>query len=72
MDAPIWTNDLVYLQQMILTMVVTAVIIGVCFYLSKRSDRRYVMRAARGARPMPTDQSPPEPSERRDDTIALP
>lgn len=46
MDAPVWTNDLVYLDQMVITMVITVALIVFCFYISKRADRRRNLRMA--------------------------
>jgi hypothetical protein len=48
MDAPIWSNDMLYLQEMLLTFAVTAVITWVCFYLSRRADRERKRRVAQG------------------------
>jgi hypothetical protein len=55
MDAPVWSNDLLYLKEMILTSVVTAAIIYGCFYLSRRADRRRTDRVAHG---LPATKSP--------------
>lgn len=63
MDAPVWTNDLVYLDQMVITILITIAIIGFCFYISKRADRRRDLRVAH----TPTTLDvPPDP----DDTSA--
>jgi hypothetical protein len=48
MDAPVWSNDLLYLGEMILTLAVTTAIIVVCFYFSRREDRRRAARLAHG------------------------
>ncbi len=49
MDAPIWSNDLLYLRELIIIMTITVVMIGVCFYFSKRADGRRALRAAHAA-----------------------
>ncbi len=65
MDAPVWNNDLLYLKESILTLVVTAILIGVCFYYSRRSDRRRALRLQRqgdsAARPAPASRDPSHP-----------
>jgi hypothetical protein len=49
MDAPIWSNDLLYVRELIIIMTITAIMIGVCFYFSKRDDRKRSLRAAHAA-----------------------
>ena len=49
MDAPIWSNDLLYVRELIIIMTITAIMIGVCFYFSKRDDRKRAVRAAHAA-----------------------
>lgn len=53
MDAPIWSNDLLYLGQMIITISITVALTAGCFYLSKRADRRRALRLARSGNPEP-------------------
>jgi hypothetical protein len=62
MDSPVWSNDILYLKEMILTIVVTVAIIVVCFYLSRRADHRRADRLAHGLpatkRPTTTTRPP--------------
>ncbi len=46
MDAPVWSNDLLYLKETIVIMLITVAITWWAFYVSKRSDRRRAMRLA--------------------------
>jgi hypothetical protein len=48
MDAPVWSNDLLYLKEMVLTMVITAGLTWLCFYYSRKADRRRAARVAHG------------------------
>jgi hypothetical protein len=48
MDSPVWSNDIQYLKEMILTIAVTIAITLWCFYLSKRADRKRADRLAHG------------------------
>jgi preprotein translocase subunit YajC len=49
MDAPIWSNDALYLREMIVILSLTAIITFACFYISKRSDRRRQQRLSQAA-----------------------
>ncbi len=64
MDAPVWTNDLLYLKEMILTMVVTTGVTLLCFYYSRKADRKRAARLAHGLppvkRPQQTMKKPPD------------
>ena len=52
MDAPVWSNDLLYLKEMIVIMLITIAVTWWAFYVSKRSDRRRALRlAAQKAQP---------------------
>lgn len=51
MDAPVWSNDLLYLRLMIVTIVITVALTAFCFYLSSRADRRRATRIAQGLPP---------------------
>lgn len=51
MDAPVWSNDLLYLREMIYTIIVTVGMIWICFYFSRKSDRRRAARVAKGLPP---------------------
>jgi hypothetical protein len=62
MDAPVWSNDLLYLREMIVIMIITVALTWGCFYLSKRADRRRAERVAHGlpAAKRPYATRPPE------------
>jgi hypothetical protein len=44
MDNPSWSNDILYLQQVIIVLIVTVIITAICFYISKRADKRRALR----------------------------
>ena len=48
MDSPVWSNDILYLKEMVATITVTVGITLWCFYLSRRADRRRADRLAHG------------------------
>jgi hypothetical protein len=50
-DAPVWSNDLLYLREMILTIAVTAALTWYCFYISRKADRKRAARIAQGLPP---------------------
>ncbi len=64
MDAPIWSNDLLYLKEMIAIFIITAVITVYCFRVSRKSDRQRALRMAHVKDAMtatPTADAPPDP-----------
>ena len=63
MDAPVWTNDLLYLKEMIATIIVTVALTLGCFYLSRRADRKRADRLAHGL-PAAKRAYPTRPSEK--------
>lgn len=44
MDAPVWSNDILYFWEFVATIMITLLMVGVCFYISRNADHR---RAAR-------------------------
>ncbi|MBA3826164.1 MAG: hypothetical protein H0X24_19975 [Ktedonobacterales bacterium] len=62
MDSPVWSNDILYLKEMIATISVTIAITIGCFYLSRRADRKRADRLAHGlpAAKRPYATRPPE------------
>jgi hypothetical protein len=69
MDAPVWSNDLLYLKEMIYTIIITVGMIWVCFYFTRKADRRRAARVAHGLPPTKglaaTKQSPAKPTRPR-------
>ncbi len=51
MDAPVWSNDLLYLREMILTIAITVGMTWLCFYISRKADRKRAARIAQGLPP---------------------
>ncbi len=66
MDSPVWSNDILYLKEMVATITVTVAITLGCFYLSRRADRKRADRLAHG---LPAAKRPyaTRASERKDD-----
>lgn len=54
MDAPVWSNDLVYLKETVIIMIVTVLMIAVCFYFTQRAERKRSYRLARARAQTPT------------------
>jgi hypothetical protein len=54
MDAPIWNNDILYLKEMIVILIMTVLITVCCFYLSKRDDRRHLAHLSQPGTPVET------------------
>jgi cbb3-type cytochrome oxidase subunit 3 len=46
MDAPVWSNDVQYFWEFVATIIITALMIAITFYISRKADRE---RAARKA-----------------------
>jgi hypothetical protein len=46
MDSPVWSNDLLYVKELIIILIISVAMIAVCFRVSKRDDRRHMTRAA--------------------------
>ena len=64
MDAPVWSNDLLYLKLMILTIAITVVVTAFCMYISSRADKRRAARIAHGLPPHPLSSNTPQPPKR--------
>jgi Flp pilus assembly protein TadB len=61
MDAPIWSNDLLYVRELLIIMTISAVMIGVCFYFSKRNDRKRALRTAHAITSQAGDRKSEQP-----------
>ncbi len=49
MDNPVYGNDLIYLQELIIISIVTVAITIFCFRYSQKADRRRAQRLAKSA-----------------------
>jgi|GEM_PF-4601371 len=67
MENPVYSNDLVYLRELIIIMIVTTAIIYGCFYISKKADRR---RARRIGTPLATTPNDTMAASDSQDTIS--
>ena len=55
MDSPIWSNDLLYVKELIIIIIISVAMIVICTYVSKRDDRKRALRTARMATQQGTD-----------------
>lgn len=60
MDSPIWSNDLLYVQELIVITIVTVAITAYCFMVSRRADRRRAARLANAKVQAPEDGIAPD------------
>ena len=57
MYSPVWSNDLLYLKECIIITILTIIITAVCFYISKRDDRKRSLRIANALAHQANDES---------------
>jgi hypothetical protein len=48
MDNPVWSNDILYLKEMLITIAASILITIGCFRVSRRADRKRADRLAHG------------------------
>jgi hypothetical protein len=48
MDAPVWSNDILYLREAIVILIITILIIAITFSISRKEDHRRAGRLAAG------------------------
>ncbi len=64
MDNPVYGNDLIYLQELIVISILTVIVTVFCFRYSQKADRRRALRLAQTA-PKTTKSTPAAPGARK-------